>query len=258
MPESRDRLSRPFDIAAIFARRRANILGILDEELDSALFGPIARRESTTSTSSGAIGFGPFRGGGRGRFGSPRTVVGRGPARGRNLYRSPATGLENTPPGTARRVRGRRSRSQLPSWYPRTPLRDITAITRAIERRRERLGDYEGQQIEGPHHSDQLLSDPSISESSPQLEDRTLANSSNAAVGVKLQTPAASKVPKILLDITSKSEGESELLTPQKQLLYSIDQVEKAVKEELQKFRRTPTAKKAEREKRVRTLMSFR
>ncbi|XP_054784170.1 protein POLYCHOME isoform X2 [Prosopis cineraria] len=246
MPESRDRLSRPLDIAAIFARRRANISGILDDELESALFGPIVRRQTSTSTNNGS---------GRGRFGSPRTI-GRGRARGLNLYRSSATGLENTPPGTTRRGRGRRSRSLLPSWHPRTPLRDITAVTR---RRRERLGDNEGQQTESPNPSDQLLSDPSIIVSSPQLELGTSVNSSSAVVGVKLQTPSAGKAPMILLDITtSKSEGESELLTPQKQLLNSIDKVEEVVREELQKFRRTPTAKKAEREKRVRTLMSMR
>lgn len=39
-------------------------------------------------------------------------------------------GSENTPPST-RRARGRvSSRSLLPAWYPRTPLRDITAVAR--------------------------------------------------------------------------------------------------------------------------------
>ena len=77
------------------------------------------------------------------------------------------------------------------------------------------------------------------------------------ASGVKLQTPSG-KVPKILLDIANQAEeGESEL-TPQKKLLNSIDNVEKAVREELQRLKRTPSAKKAEREKRVRTLMSMR
>ena len=108
MPEARDRLSRPLDIASIFARRRANILGILDdsEELESALYGGV-------------------------RFGSPRTGINRGRTRGLRVYRPPATGAENTPPrGIVRRGRARRSRSHLPSWYPRSPLRDITAITR--------------------------------------------------------------------------------------------------------------------------------
>ncbi|KAJ1408692.1 hypothetical protein SESBI_23313 [Sesbania bispinosa] len=68
-----------------------------------------------------------------------------------------------------------------------------------------------------------------------------------------------SQVPKILLDIGSLlEEGKSGLLTPQKKLLNSIDKVEKVVREELQKLRRTPSANKAEREKRVRTIMSMR
>lgn len=123
-------------------------------------------------------------------------------------------------------------------------------------------GDNEGPQLEGPSNLDHnhMLSDPSIGESSSQLEHETSMSMSSASadVGVKLQTPAAGKVPRIVLDIPCKSEGDSENITPQKQLLNSLDKVEKVVQEELQKFRRTPTAKKAEREKRVRTLMSFR
>lgn len=79
------------------------------------------------------------------------------------------------------------------------------------------------------------------------------------SVGVKLRTPFGSKVPKIFLDISELPEhDESEALTPQKKLLDNIDQVEEAVREELNKLKRTPSAKKTEREKRVRTLMSMR
>lgn len=52
--------------------------------------------------------------------------------------------------------------------------------------------------------------------------------------------------------------GDSDFLTLQKKLLNSIDVVEKVLLEELHKLKRTPTAKKAEREKKVRTLMSMR
>ncbi|XP_031488656.1 uncharacterized protein LOC116256432 [Nymphaea colorata] len=38
----------------------------------------------------------------------------------------------------------KRRRSILPAWYPRTPLRDITAIVRAIEMRRARMRELEG------------------------------------------------------------------------------------------------------------------
>ncbi|THU67412.1 hypothetical protein C4D60_Mb05t24360 [Musa balbisiana] len=47
---------------------------------------------------------------------------------------------ENIPPSlvvTARRRVGRR-KSPLPSWYPRTPLRDVTVVVNALERRRMR------------------------------------------------------------------------------------------------------------------------
>lgn len=169
-----------------------------------------------------------------------------------------APGSENTPPAvTARRVRARvtPSRSVLPAWYPRTPLRDITAIVRAIERRRARLGEEdEGQRIGNTVSADQLGLEHS--------EDFASASNSSVkspkSVGVKLQTPFGSKVPKIYLDISDLPEGESEALTPQKKLLNNIDQVEEAVLEELKKLKRTPSAKKAEREKRMRTLRSMR
>lgn len=71
--------------------------------------------------------------------------------------------------------------------------------------------------------------------------------------------PSIGKVPKILLDITYRNnDGDSACLTPQKKLLNNIDTLEKVVMEELRKLKRTPSAKKAEREKRVRTLMSMR
>lgn len=76
----------------------------------------------------------------------------------------------------------------------------------------------------------------------------------------KMTGPTVSAaIPKILLDVSNKTtEGEADTLTPQKKLLNSIDTVEKVVMEELNKLRRTPRAKKEEREKRVRTLMSMR
>ncbi|XP_075637934.1 protein POLYCHOME-like [Castanea sativa] len=228
MPESRDRLVRPVDYAAIFARRRTPSTGILidDPEVGRNLFGSPAP--------------GPATPGRRGGFGTPRNV------RGRNLYGS----------ATAQRSSGRGR--VLPSWYPRTPLQDITAVVRAIERRRALLGDAEGLQIESPIPEGQRVLDPSVTLSGAQLKHDISMISPNLAVGVKPRTPAVGKVPKILLGITNQNAGESEFLTPQKKLLNSIDTVEKVVMEELQKLKRTPSAKKAEREKRIRTLMSMR
>uniref|UniRef100_A0A2N9ISW9 Protein POLYCHOME n=1 Tax=Fagus sylvatica TaxID=28930 RepID=A0A2N9ISW9_FAGSY len=256
MPELRDRLSRPLDYAAVFSHRRSAGIGVLldDPEMGSNLFGsPLpARRVATVTTPAtrGRTGLRLTRG-----RGTPRSM------RGRNLYGSPDFGRENTPStSTGRRnsVRGRPGSSVLPSWYPRAPLRDITAVVRAIERRRARLGDVEGQPIESPIPEGQRVLDPSVTPSGAQLKHNISMISPNTAVGVKPCTPAVGKVPKILLGITDQNAGESEFLTPQKKLLNSIDTVEKVVMEELQKLKRTPGAKKAEREKRVRTLMSMR
>ncbi|KAK7259470.1 hypothetical protein RIF29_25078 [Crotalaria pallida] len=205
MPEARDRRVVPVDEAAIYAANR----------IASAFFGSFNNR--------GEIGSGQSRGGGS------ATLIGRG------------RGRENTPLGTSRRGRGRGStvrRSVLPSWYPRTPLRDVTGVVRAIERRRTRFGE-EGQQ----------LSDPSVPAAGAHIEHSASAISPNQ-VSVKLRTPAGCKVPKIMLDISTPSEKESEL-TPQKQLLNSIDAVEKIVREELQKLKRTPGARRVERQKRI-------
>ncbi|KAK1313553.1 hypothetical protein QJS10_CPA06g01761 [Acorus calamus] len=60
------------------------------------------------------------------------------------IARSPLDDKENITPEWARSgSRGRRTsaewKSPLPTWYPRTPLRDITAIVNALERRRTRV-----------------------------------------------------------------------------------------------------------------------
>lgn len=135
MPESRDRLVRPVDVAAAFARRRSAILGVLSDEGDgnSNLFEP-PTQQRTPGIARGR-GAARGRGGlGRGVFGTPRMAG----ARGGNLYRFPLTGRENTPVtgGVGRgRVRGRPTNSVLPSWYPRTPFRDITPVVRVNNKR---------------------------------------------------------------------------------------------------------------------------
>ncbi|XP_020109920.1 protein POLYCHOME-like, partial [Ananas comosus] len=73
------------------------------------------------------------RGGGALRRVTSPGALAAAAARRRHLLRDLATeGKENMPPWAAR---SRTRRSPLPKWYPRTPLRDITAIVRAIERR---------------------------------------------------------------------------------------------------------------------------
>ncbi|KAJ4843073.1 hypothetical protein Tsubulata_042759 [Turnera subulata] len=122
MPESRDRLSRPVDYGALLARTVAAQIYQDPPEIHAAAVsgspGPNANARAA------AVG-----GRGRGGFGTPRAQLGRGTRTA--LSPSPGTGRENVPPpGSARRGRGRGSPSPLPSWYPRTPLRDITAVVR--------------------------------------------------------------------------------------------------------------------------------
>lgn len=122
MPEARDRLPRPIDIAAVFARRRAGVLGILDDTVTtgSGLFGtPRTLRITPSSptrlvaTRAGALGRGSFEN-----------------LHNQNGNRTLPVGRENTPVTIARRRRGRGADSVLPSWYPRRPLGDITVVVR--------------------------------------------------------------------------------------------------------------------------------
>lgn len=122
MSEARDRLPRPVDVAAVFARRRAGILGIIDESVTagSDLFGTPRAQRATLSTT---LGLGATRTGtiGRGSFGNLLT---------RNVNGTLSVGMENMPVGIARRRRGRATDSVLPYWYPRRPLGDITVVLR--------------------------------------------------------------------------------------------------------------------------------
>ncbi|KAG5252815.1 hypothetical protein OIU78_019897 [Salix suchowensis] len=247
MAESRDRLSRAVDIAAIFAaRRQSRSLGIYQDrpEFDMALFGS---PRTNAAIRNQTVGVATITGRGRVSLGTPR---GRG---GRTIM-----DRENMPsPGSARRGRGRGSNSVLPSWYPRTPLRDITAIVRAIERR-GRLGGSDGREFRSPMSQGRM--DPDFSEATPVVHlvhgNRIMSSTPTPAFNGSPST--VGRVPKILQHITNQASGDSESLTPQKKLLNSIDTVEKVVMEELQKLKRTPSAKKAATEKRVRTLMSMR
>ncbi|XP_048142102.1 protein POLYCHOME [Rhodamnia argentea] len=257
-PESRDRLVRVVDVAAVYARRRAGILGALENEpeLGSNLFEPmVARRTAGVVGARAPVGLG--RGGAVGRavLGTPRNVIGRG----RNLFASPLVGRESTPlPGSTRRGRGRQD-SVLPPWYPRTPLRDVTSVVRAYERRRARLLETEGRQADSPATTELSIGESSVPRVRAPLEHDISLHTPGPAVAEKPRPLSVGKVPKILLDITNQTRAaDSEFLTPQKKLLNEIDTVEKVVMDELRRLKRTPAAKKAERQKRVRTLMSMR
>ncbi|KAE8728944.1 CYP712 protein [Hibiscus syriacus] len=122
MAESRDRLVRTVDLAEVFDRRRVGPLGILSDEAVELLGSPATRRPTgvagaTVLTARG----GGFRRGNS--FRTPRFSA----RRGRN-------GRENAPatPSPLGRGRGGVTGTMLPSWYPRTPLQDITAVARLV------------------------------------------------------------------------------------------------------------------------------
>ncbi|KAL7586350.1 hypothetical protein Lser_V15G38577 [Lactuca serriola] len=268
MPEARDRLARPNNgVADIYRIRRGSVdsLGILPDDGDNERgFSRTPFRWGATPLTGGTSGQ-PMEG-----APSTRTITGaaaRGGGAGRGLFGTPGTVYrrgsrnQNTPPSgsTVRRGRGRRpgSQSVLPSWYPRTPLGDITHVVRAIERRRAHLVDGGGQVLGSPNPV-RIDHQPAVHDPSPfgaHLEHELSLVTPNPKLATKTFRPPPLK---IFTDVTNQDGGDSEFLTPQKKLLNSIDIVEKVVMEELHRLKRTPTAKKAEREKRVRTLMSMR
>ncbi|GAA0178626.1 hypothetical protein LIER_29864 [Lithospermum erythrorhizon] len=243
MAEARDRRVRAEDIAEVYIRRRRSLVSNPDsvdqilafvDQLDESTPPRTALRWRTTpmvGTSSRVIR--RFN-----AFGSPRNI------RGRSFRGVQASGRENVVPGGSR---GRARGGTLPTWYPRRPLQDITSIVRAIERRRARTGEDEGQS-----------SQSRIPFSTAHFEHDTSLITPEASSSRKPSSPTVLEVPKILLDITNDNKEDSEFLTPQKKLLNSIDSVEKVVMEELNKQKRTPSARKAERKKKVKTLMSMR
>ncbi|KAG6397260.1 hypothetical protein SASPL_143426 [Salvia splendens] len=247
MAVSRDRLSRQDGIIASYSQRRVSrnigrgnpipfvLVDDNEEGIDART--PFRWRDTTMAGNAGSpifraqnlshlVGSGRSRVGG---FGTPSI---------RRFGR--LAGSENL--GSSRGRGG-----ALPAWYPRKPLNDITAVVKAFERRRrrEQRGGGEG-----------LQTAARIQPSTPSAH---LEQNKAMLLPVLYRPRSIGKVTKILLDITHQEGGDAAAcLTPQKKLLNSIDVVERVVMEELQKMKRTPSAKRAEREKRVRTLMSMR
>lgn len=236
---SRDRLARPVDISTMFrgAARRVDL--IVDEPglRWSGLSGnPTGSGSNGRSVEAQRAGFGHRR----------------------NFQRFPPVGRENRTPvrhgGTA--IRGRGAGSVLPHWHPRTPLRDITGIVRAIERRREEV------QVDQATERPPEVATNAPSGFDPQLEH--LEVGASTPLPTLLMKPQLSPTTqamkfKIVDRITLNEKWEdADFMTPEKKLLDSIEKVREVWLKEQRKFERTPAAKKAEREKKVRVLLSMR
>lgn len=144
MPESRDRLSRQDNIVASYSQRRISRTGgsnnngrgnsiafVLedDSEQEQASRTPFRWRDTTMVGELGLITPSirpPVVGNGRSRGGAFRTP--------RVGHIASLRGPENFSPlvgnGRGHSSHGRRVGGVLPTWYPRRPLNDITAVVR--------------------------------------------------------------------------------------------------------------------------------
>lgn len=116
MNASRDRLSRPVDISSLLQNAERRVDLVVDEP--GLHWLGLSPQSVSTSQSGGASGK------------SSRRRVGLQKYRHRRYISRSLLNQENQRPRSVRKGQGRGS--ILPSWYPRTPLRDITAIVRVI------------------------------------------------------------------------------------------------------------------------------
>ncbi|KQJ83127.1 protein POLYCHOME [Brachypodium distachyon] len=206
------------------------------------------------------------------RVSSPGALAGRGA--GKPLPRrflSPSSNKENVPPVWAVRAKTSRRRSPLPGWHPRTPLRDITVIVKAIERSRLKIAAAQ-QQSQRPEQSPQPgnLTTPVPSEQEDIRHCADAQDSLAAASGSGLTQIVASPAPSMAehsFEVYS-SPSKSSMKTPskpidpaladlmEKKLSSSIEQIEKMVKKDLKQT--TKAAQPSKRANQRRTLMSMR
>ncbi|KAG9450681.1 hypothetical protein H6P81_010646 [Aristolochia fimbriata] len=205
---------------------------------------------------------------------------------GSGVHRSVSENKENIPPESSRSRRRRRrpKKSRLPSWYPRTPLRDITAIVAAMERRRVRLRNEaemrrrnqealdsprtpvrggspsapEPSVSEDTRRAIEAAQEPSVSEETPRPVQATACNSAEI---LEHSTPAESS-PQSIRDAANDAPvapimptNDQSLISVQKKLS-EMQELEKAVKNRLKE--RKKTQKQPNTQYRRNTLMSMR
>lgn len=205
------------------------------------------------------------------RVASPGALAVR--AAGKPLPRrfvSPSNNKENVPPVWAVRATPPNRRSPLPDWYPRTPLRDITAIVKAVERSRLRIAAAQ-QRSQRSQQSPQCVNLTTPVQAEQDIPHCTEAKDSLVVASGSGSTQiAASPAPSLARDNFKvfSSPSESSLKTPsrpidpaladlmEKKLSSSIKQIEKMVRKNL---KRTPkVAQPSKRAIQRRTLMSMR
>uniref|UniRef100_A0A1D1ZLX4 Uncharacterized protein n=1 Tax=Anthurium amnicola TaxID=1678845 RepID=A0A1D1ZLX4_9ARAE len=227
MLESRDRLAR--GVAAWEPDLGLGIrFGIYHDALREAAFGPQARRglQAQAGRAGGAV---------------------------RSRTQLLAEGDENVPPEGSRSTR--RRGSPLPAWHQRTPLRDITALMNAMERRRVSLRLAARQR----RNQDTALSPPSGLQDSPSPLGLTVPSDvpdNPALPGTGASPPAVENSPPHTppLAPSSTAAGDPKLTEAERKLEKSIHVIEKAVKENLKRTLKVNDGRAVQR----RTLLSMR
>ncbi|TVU29991.1 hypothetical protein EJB05_21591 [Eragrostis curvula] len=226
------------------------------------------KRAAHANFSSGGAGGGFFIR----RVESPGALAVRGVAgkHRRRRFISSSNNKENMPPVWAVKATPSKRRSPLPEWYPRTPLRDITTIAKAIQRSRLRIAAAQ-QQSQRPEQSPQSvnLTTPAQTEQDVPLSTESslaVASSSGSTEKESVASSATILAEDNLKLLSTPAESSSKTASKptdpvvadivEKKLSSSIEQIEKMVK---QNMKREPEA--AQPSKRVilrRNLMSMR
>ncbi|KAL6845782.1 hypothetical protein ACP4OV_024357 [Aristida adscensionis] len=182
-------------------------------------------------------------------------------------FLSPSSNKENVPPAWALRATPYKRKSPLPAWYPRTPLRDITAIAKAIQRSRLRIAAAQ-QQSQRPEQSPQSVSQTTAEQDIPHCTEASpaIASGSGSAERINVASPAtvlAEDNPKVSqLPSESSSKTPSQPTDPadtdvvEKKLTTSIEQIEKIVRKNVKRTSKAAQASKRAAQKR--SLMSMR
>ncbi|CAN6273294.1 unnamed protein product [Urochloa humidicola] len=178
---------------------------------------------------------------------------------------------ENVPPAGA--VKAAPKRSPLPDWYPRTPLRDITSIVKALERRSRPEDAASRQHIQQIEDSSQSV-DPAPEQaeqndpqSTQQAQETLGAGTSGPGSTSVVSNLTTSVVEGKLKESSSQSDCSLQTVQPkpndsvladlmEKKLSRSIEQIEKMVSQRLKETPKAAQPSKVAVQRR--TLMSMR
>ncbi|KAJ3685450.1 hypothetical protein LUZ61_014614 [Rhynchospora tenuis] len=148
-------------------------------------------------------------------------------------------------------VQAKHRKSPLPDWYPRTPLRDISVICKAIERMNLRNA-MTPQQMGPTSHLAKKPSPAQIQHQTPEPVNIFLGS----------QTQAVKPDPTVLDFTPIKVAKTPEIEAYEKKLTESIEKLEKIVKRNMKREKRKQNQNMAamvsRREARCKTLMSMR